>query len=163
MLKARQQIPPLTARTPAGQTIRAWDFRQKKNLVVAFLHAGCRRCKDFLEKISARSKDLAEREAIALIIFAEVPPARVIENLPPQIIVATDMTGHSQRAYLGDDAFGTAGQHLGVFVADRYGELYAQWLAREEQRLAGMGELLSWLAQIELACEECGVSHWPAD
>ncbi len=164
VLKTRQQIPPLTARTPAGHTVRAWDYKQKKNLVVAFLHAGCRRCEVFLSKLAARAAELAEREAVALVVFAEAPRAMLSENLPAQVLVAADMSGRSQRAYLGEDAFGSSGQQrVGVFVADRYGELYAQWVARDDDGLPGAGELLDWLGQIQVACEECGVSHWPAD
>lgn len=148
---------------PSGQTVRAWDFKQKKNLVTAFLHAGCRRCEGFVEKLVARAAELAEREAVALVVFPE-PPALAIGALPSQIIVAADVSGRSQCAYLGEDAFGPAGlERVGVFVADRYGELYAQWVGREEGALPGIGEILSWLSQIELACEECGVSHWSSE
>src|SRR5713226_4093564 len=116
----------------------------------------------FNKPLAARAAELAEREAQALVVFAEAAALRV-ENLPAQVVVAADMSGRSQRAYLGDDAFGQAGQErLGVFVADRYGELYAQWVAREEGGLPGVGEVLEWLGQIQLACEECGVSEWPA-
>ena len=162
MLRTRQLVPPLTARTPSGQTIRAWDYKQKKNLLIAFLHAGCRPCEVFLSKLAARPADLAEQEAVAIVVFAEAPLA--LENLPAQVVVAADMSGRSQRAYLGEEAFGPAGlERLGVFVADRYGELYAQWVARNDDGLPGVGELLEWLGQIQVACEECGVSHWPAE
>ncbi len=152
MLKTRQLIPALTARTSAGQIVRAGDYRQKKNLVLVFLHADCPRCDDFLGKLASRAAQLSEREAVALVVFPQ-PPAR-----------AADMSGRSQRAYLGSEAFGPAGQQRrGVFIADRYGELYAQCVAREEEDLPGTGEVLEWLAQIERAGEECGVSHWPAE
>ena len=36
MLTLRQLIPPLTARTAAGDTVRAWDYKQKRNLAIAF-------------------------------------------------------------------------------------------------------------------------------
>ncbi len=164
MLKTRQLIPPLTAHTPAGQTVCAWDYKQKKNLVIAFLHARCPRCAAFLGKLAARAAELAEREAVALVVLAEAPTALATENLPAQVVVAADMGGRSQRAYLGEEAFGPAGQErVGVFVADRYGELYAQWIARNEDGLPGVGELVEWLGQIQVACEECGVSHWPAE
>jgi len=152
LLKTRQLIPALTARTSAGQIVRAGDYRQKKNLVLVFLHADCPRCDDFLGKLASRAAQLSEREAVALVVFPQ-PPAR-----------AADMSGRSQRAYLGSEAFGPAGQQRrGVFIADRYGELYAQCVAREEEDLPGTGEVLEWLAQIERAGEECGVSHWPAE
>lgn len=164
MLKTRQIIPPLTARTSDGRTVQAWDFKQKKSLLIAFLHAGCARCDTYLAQVRGRAADLAEREAVALVIFSEAPPASAAESLPPQVVVASDMGGRAQRAYLGEDAFGPAGQErLGVFVADRYGELYAQWPARNEAELPAVGEALIWLAQIQMACEECGVSHWPVD
>jgi hypothetical protein len=34
MLRTRQLIPPLTIQTPDGRTVRAWDFKQKRNLVL---------------------------------------------------------------------------------------------------------------------------------
>src|SRR5947209_19197049 len=116
VLKTRQVIPPLTARTAGGQTVRACDYKHKKNLVIALLHAGCRRCEDFLNKLAARAAELAERESVALVVFAEAPRAMLSENLPAQILLAADMSGRSQRAYLGEDAFGSSGQQrVGVF------------------------------------------------
>ena len=158
MLRTGQIIPPVTARTPTGQTVRAWDFKQKRNLVIALLNAGCSGCQAYLEKLVACAPELAEREALALVVFAE-PPALGSENPPAQVMVATDMGGRSQRAYLGEDAFGPAGQQrVGVFAADRYGELYAQCVAAEADGLAGVREVLERLGQIQMACEECGVS-----
>jgi len=95
------------------------------------------------------------------VVFSETPSARVVENLPAQIVVATDMSGRAQKAFLGREAFGAAGQRLtGVFVTDRYGELYAQWSGTDDTGLPGTGEVLEWLGQIQVACEECGVTHW---
>ena len=164
VLKTRQIIPPLTARTPTGQIVQAWDYKQKKNLLIAFLHAGCRRCEEFLARLSERAADLAERGAVALAIFAESPSAALAESLAAQVVIAADVSGRSQRAYLGADAFGPAGQKLvGVFVTDRYGELYAQWVAASEDGLPGLEDVLGWLGQIQVTCEECGVSHWAAE
>ncbi len=107
--------------------------------------------------------EFADREAVALVIFSEPPPA-MSDDLPPQIVVAVDASGRALRAYLGEDAFGPAGQQrVGVFVADRYGELYAQWVGTNEEALPGVKETLGWLAQVQLACEECGISHWPTE
>ena len=47
MLRTGRLIPPLTLRTPDGRVVRAWDFEQKKNLVIAFLDAECAPCEDF--------------------------------------------------------------------------------------------------------------------
>jgi hypothetical protein len=163
VLRTRQLIPPLTARTPAGQTIRAWDFKQKKNLVVVFLDAAHPETEEFIQRLMARTAEIAEQEAIALVVFSGNPPVMLPTHLPAEIIVATDMSGRAARAYLGEDAFGVSGQQRsGAFVADRYGDLHAQWVvsASAGGALPGIGEILSYLRQIELACEECGVSHW---
>jgi peroxiredoxin len=164
VLKPRQLIPPLTAQTPAGRTVRAWDYKQKKSLVIAFLHAGCERCIAFADKLADHAAALTAREAIALLVFPPSPPAAIVARCSAFFVVATDMSGRSQRAYLGDDAFGTTGQRLlGVFVADRYGELYSCWTVPDEDGLPDVALALSWLGQIEVACEECGVTHWPAE
>jgi len=163
-LKVRQMIPAVTARAADGRAVRAWDFKQKRNLLIAFLHAGCTACEGFLKELTKRSAELVEREAVALLIFSETPAPRFVEHLPAPIIVATDMTGRSQKAFLGRDAFGPVGQRMtGVFVTDRYGELYAKWSGAGDAGLAGLGEILDWLTQIHVACEECGVSHWSTD
>jgi len=163
VLRTRQLIPPLTARTPAGQIVRVWDFKQKKNLVIALLDAGCSRDVNFAERLMTRASQIAEQESAALVVFSSAPPASLPAASPAEIIVATDMTGRAARAYLGEDAFGPAGQQRsGVFVADCYGELYAQWVVAGNVPLPGVDEILSWLGQIEVACEGCGVPSWLA-
>ncbi len=164
MLRTRQLIPPLTVRTLAGRTVQAWDYKQKKNLVIAFLHAGCASCAGFLDRLASRAADLKDRETVALIVYLETPPRAIAEPLPPEIVLGADMSGRSARAYVGEEAASLAGlDMLGVFVADRYGELYAQWLMYREHQFPGVAEILSWLRQIEVACEECSVPHWPAE
>jgi peroxiredoxin len=151
-LFTRQQIPPVTARTAEGRIIRAWDYKQKRNLVIAFLHADCPRCDGWLAQLAARAADFSERDAVVLAIYAETPP-RGADLLPSPFIAAADAAGHSQSAFLGREAFGPAGlDHIGVFVADRYGELYAQWIAQDSEDLPATGEILSSLWQIQVAC-----------
>ena len=151
-LLLRQLIPPLTARTAYGKTVRAWDYKQKRPLVIVFLHSDCSHCDNWLGRLSAQAGDLAEREAIALLIYAE-PPPRKTETLASPLIAAADATGHSQRAFLGRDAFGPAGlDRVGVFVTDRYGELYGQWIGRDASDLAAPGEILDTLSVIQIIC-----------
>ncbi len=151
-LRTRQLIPPVTARAADGAIVRAWDYKQKRNLVIAFLHSDCARCETWLAQLAARAADLSEREATGLIIYPETPP-RAAGILTEPIIAAADVTGHSQRAFLGREAFAPAGQdRVGVFVTDRYGELYSQWVARDADGLPAPAEILSALWQIQVAC-----------
>jgi AhpC/TSA family len=163
MLRVRQLIPPLTLRTAQGRTIRAGDFKQKKNLVVAFLDANCALCDEFLSQFAARAADLRGKETVALVAYLDAPPLSIAESLPEEIIAGADMPGRAARAFLGDDAFSARGLvRGGIFVADRYGELFAQWaIARHEFPAAD--EIFGWLDQIEMACEECSTPLWPAE
>lgn len=164
MLPLHEVIPPLTTRALDGRTVQAADYKQKRNLVLAFLHAHCSRCEEFLRRLAARAAEFAEQETAVLVVHSELPPGPLSQNLPPHLVLSTDLTGRSQRVYLGQEAFGPAGQQrLGVFVTDRYGELFAQWVGSDEDALPGTEDVVSWLRQIEMACEECGVYHWLAE
>ena len=153
-LRAGQLIPPLSLHTPNGRTIRAWDFKQKKNLVIAFLDADCALCADFLRQLAVRARDLGEKQAIALAVFLAPPPATLTDFLPNEIIAGCDMPGHGARAYLGEDAFSADGLvRPGLFVADRYGELFASW-PLTAHKFPVVREIFHSLEQIEMACQE---------
>jgi|SRR5208282_1468946 len=163
MLRMRQLIPPLSLHTPEGGTVRAWDFKQKKNLVIAFLDAECALCEDFLRRLAARAGELREREAVTLVAFLAPPALGFTDSLRKEIIAGCDVPGHGARAYLGEDAFAARGLvRGGVFVADRYGELFAQW-ALDGHRFPGMEEIFGALEQIEMGCEGCEVPAAPGD
>ncbi|MGB2889459.1 MAG: hypothetical protein WBC04_17330 [Candidatus Acidiferrales bacterium] len=164
MVRPRQLIPPLTIHTSEGRTVQAWDFKQKKNLVIAFLHADCAACREFLTHLASAPGELADREAVALVIFLETPSRTLVEGLPPEVIAGTDVSGRSVQDFLGKDALSNRGLELvGAFVTDRYGEVFAEWVVPDDHRLPGMAEIMRWLGQIEIACEECGVPRWPTE
>ena len=163
LLRNRQLVPPLTIHTPDGRTVRAWDYKQKKNLVIAFLDTDCAPCEEFLRALVASAAALREKEAIALIVFLEQPARRVTDSLPSGIIVGTDMPGNSARAFLGEDAFASRGfVRGGVFVTDRYGELFAQW-AIDRHKFPAIAEIFAALDHVEMACDECSTPLWAAE
>jgi peroxiredoxin len=159
-------IPPVTARTADGRVVQAWDWKQKRSLLIAFLHADCAECEAFLARVKAEAPRLAELEATALIVLPEPPPARLADAMPPHVVLAADISGRSQRAFLGKDALDTSRQarasSVGVFVTDRFGELHAQWCGGHES-LPGVPDAFSWLHQVQIACEECGAPHWAVE
>lgn len=163
MLRARQLIPPLNLHTPDGRTVRAWDFKQKKNLVIAFLDLDCAPCEEFFRRLAARAADFREKEAVALAAFLSPPPERLVHALPEEIIAGADVSGRGARAYLEEDAFASRGlARTGVFVADRYGELFAQWVSAAH-KFPPMEEIIGLLDYTGMACDECSVPQWPAD
>jgi AhpC/TSA family len=163
MLRTRQIIPALNLHTPDGRTVRAWDFKQKKNLVIVFLDLECAPCEEFFRALAARAGELREKEAVALGAFLSPLPERLSHSLPEEIIAGADISGRGASAYLGDDAFASRGlARTGVFVVDRYGELFAQWVS-PGHKFPTPEEILSWLDHIGMACDECSVPQWPAD
>ena len=163
MLRNRQLVPPLTIHTPDGRTVRAWDYKQRKNLVIAFLDTDCGPCEEFLRALVTNAAELRDKAAVALVVFLEQPARRVTDSLPPGIIVGADMPGNSARAFLGEDAFASRGfVRGGVFVTDRYGELFAQWTI-ERHKFPAIAEILAALDHVEIACDECSAPLWTAD
>ncbi|HTV57288.1 MAG TPA: hypothetical protein VMJ93_00285 [Verrucomicrobiae bacterium] len=149
-------IPPISLHLPDGRTLRAWDFKQKKYLIIAFLDSGCDACADFLRRLVAHAPELREKNAVVLIAFLEAPPPVLTEALPAGIFAGADYSGRGARAFLGRDALSPSGlQRRGVFAADRYGELFTQWILAGHE-FPPAGEIFSALAEMEIACEECG-------
>jgi len=155
MLRERQLIPPLTLRTPDGRVVRAWDFKQKKNLVIAFLDAECAPCEEFLKRVIGGAAELRARSAVALFLLMELPAPRISDSLPAEVMVGSDMPGRAARRFFGDAALADGTNCRGVFVADRYGELLAQWILRSHE-FPPFSEIEKWLDHAAIACDGCG-------
>ena len=50
-----------------------------------------------------------------------------------------------------------------VLIADRFGEVWAAWLAGDRHAFPSAKEIASWLEFIELQCRECEAPEWPAE
>jgi len=163
-LRVRHQIPALTLRTFDGRSVSAWDFKQRRNRVIAMLRADSPKSWGFVKELVAHAADWKEKEAVGLVVFQKVPLTGLPTALSPEIIAGTDETGNSIARYLGAQALGADGlQRQGVFVADRYGELYAKWIVEKNDELPNVREILKALEQIEIACEECQPTTWAMD
>lgn len=163
MLHVRQLIPPLTLRTPQGRTVHAWDFKQKKNLVIAFLDVSCPMCEVFAQTLASHAADLREKEAAALLVFAGTRSPSLRDSPVPEIISGSDIGGQGIGMFLGEDAASERGlSRRGVFVTDRYGEISALWSVGGHE-FPRIEEILSSLNLVQIACEECSVPDWPVD
>jgi len=161
MLPPREIIPPLTLHAVDGRTVRAWDFKQKKNLIISFLHAGCGACEEYLRQIAADSAAWKENGAVVLVSLLGSPSRAATEFLPENVIVGVDPSGRAANAYIGRDTLAPAGEaRLGVFVTDRYGELHAQWEITASHEFPPPARLQSHLERIEIACDECSSPLW---
>ncbi len=163
MLRKGAVIPPLTIRDPHGRLVSAWDYKQKRNLIIAFLDEGCSICERFVKSLITYAEDFRQREAVALLVFPQEPGSAECSALPAEIIAGTDVDGSGIQRFLGEDALSIQGLlRKGTFVIDRYGEVYDLWLA-EGHGFPTIEQILSSLDAIELICDECGVPYDPLD
>jgi hypothetical protein len=161
MLHVRQLIPPLTLLTPEGKTIHAWDFKQKRNMVIGFLDAECPLCEAFVRALGGHSAELREKEAIALLAFPEGASLSMSVPSPAEITVGSDIGNQSIRRFLGEDALSPKRvAPRAVFVTDRYGEIAGRWIIQGHD-FPTIEQILSTLNLVEIACEECSVPIWP--
>ncbi|HZS71689.1 MAG TPA: hypothetical protein VFA13_07620 [Candidatus Acidoferrum sp.] len=84
MLQVRQMIAPLTVRSRYGQRVHAWDFKQKQNLVIAFLDADCESCARFIWQTGARVACLRDKNARTHLVFAKMPRESPVGALPEE-------------------------------------------------------------------------------
>lgn len=163
MLHRRQLVPPLALADAHGHTVRAWDFKQSKNLVIAFIDADCATCREFVDELSKHAMEVGEKDAVVLVAFPDGPSPSHISGLPPGFIVGIDVGGRGAQAFLGTEASHAKQLRLrGVFVTDRYGEVSSNWIF-EGHQFPAISAILSALDLVEIACEECSVSDWPVD
>ncbi len=144
-----KQMAPLRLRTPDGCILDVSSFRHRSPVVVAFLEAGCERCRQWLADLLAERARWGARPAV-VVAWAEGNLTGKLPDIHSGLVESGD-----RERWLG------TGARVGVFVADRYGELYARWTAPDHDGLPSASSVLSRIEQAELACDECGVSHWP--
>ncbi len=164
MLPLRQLIPPLTLHASNGQTVRAWDFKQKKNLIIVFLHNECPRCEEFLRQLSANASLWKENEAVVLAAVLAQPSRVLIDSLHESVIVGVDSSGRAAIAYLGKHSLSPAGlAQLGVFQTDRYGELAAIWNVTSDHNFPDVADIAASLELTEMSCDACTTPIWPVE
>lgn len=164
MLLLRQIIPPLTLHLADGRTIRAWDFKQKKNLVIAFLHDDCPPCEDFLHNLSAAAPLWKENDTVVLAAFLSQPSHAITDALDASVILGVDRNGQSTAAYLGKDALSPSRvSSPAIFQTDRYGELAAQWQITRDHNFPPISEIATQAALSEMSCDSCAAPSWPTE
>ena len=152
VLHVGQLIPSLAARTPDGARVHAADYKQKRNLAIVFLHAECRACQGYIDRLARRAADFAEADAVALVVLPKLPPPAT--PLPAPLLLVADPTGKSQLHFFGGKVTNAGGPGpVGIFLADRYGQLSMQWPCGEANQLPSPEEVLKGLLQTQLAAD----------
>ena len=161
MLKLRQMLPVLSLHVSDGRIVRGWDFKQKKNLIIAFLHNDCALCAEFLRHMALRSMTWRENDAVVLAATLAQPSRVLAESAKEDVIVGVDLSGRAALEFLGKQSLGPSDLvRPAVFLSDRYGELAAMWEVNGDHNFPEAGEIAKHLQHAEMSCDSCANPAW---
>jgi len=150
-------LAPFELPASDGRTVRLWDYRLRRNLVLFFHHgAACPRCRAELVRFARHYPAYRERDAEVLAIG------------PDSLAAGAQLAGSLGLPFpLLADPAGSAAERQGVdlpaiVVANRVEEIWAAWAPSDELDLPSQEEILSWLEFIVIQCHNgCGRPEWP--
>lgn len=140
-----------------GAETRLSDYRGHYNLILVFneqpedVHCLLREC-------ACRYQSIREQGAELLLIVPEIA-LRQNESLQLPFPVLEDPDQQTASAY---GLQKNTRPISGIFVADRFGELFASYLGSEIAN-ATYSSILKWLEFINSQCPECEPPEWPLE
>ncbi|HWP44156.1 MAG TPA: redoxin domain-containing protein [Blastocatellia bacterium] len=147
--------------------LNPWNYKQHDNLLLFFFHGGgCAACRRLLRDIAAKHSEYRNLDCEVLAISREgIEELRQLAadlNLPFPLL--SDREGRVFEAYLGQGARGLKPREgdVAVFIADRFGELYARMIAADADGLPAEPGIRDWFQFIQIQCPECYAPEWPA-
>ena len=155
-------LPDIALPSAEGRQVRLSDYRGRSNLVVILaggLDDG--NLLRLLDEAAWKHSDFAGEEAEMIVILSkdragQTPP--VVKAGWPFVILADS----ERRAHRLFNALDAAGKPLpAIFIADRYGEICAEYQAGAQHGIPKIDEVLQWLFFINSQCPECGAPEWP--
>lgn len=151
LLEADQVVPgvPMTD-AATGRPVRAWDFRHRRALVLAFLHADCAACEAYGRDLAAVREDLSGAGAEARAVL----PAGTSGDGEGALPALIDETGRAVRRFLeAPEAVPL------VLLIDRFGAAWRSYPSPGHD-FPSTDEVVASLWHVATMCPECGVSTW---
>lgn len=143
------------AQTGPGQ------YKQHRNLVLIFFHsATCQQSRQLLSDITSHYGEYREKETQVLAISADDSKQlqRLARELALPFPLLTDINGKVTKKFL---KYNAAPAGAAVFIADRWGAIFAKEVFENDNDLLAEAEIRKWLEFIEIQCEECFPPEWP--
>ncbi len=98
----------------------------------------------FLKELAPRMADLRSFSVAGIAVVASEDDAGSLPTLPFRVFI--DANGKVRDRYLSDDAV------AGLFLLDRYADLYRQWLVQKIADLPDAEEVAGWMEAIGMQC-----------
>lgn len=162
-------LPAFTLEGAGGRSIRLWDYKQRRPVLLAFLHAGdCVCCRSWLHALAERQPLLDELRVVTLVVVPE-PVERLDAaqtELGSSMLLLSDADGAVAARYVPDASAAAATEGRGrgpmaLYAADRYLHCLGRWFASDGETLPELDEPLD---EIAFAAQEgcgCSLPAWP--
>ncbi|HWO71137.1 MAG TPA: hypothetical protein VNP94_10355 [Actinomycetota bacterium] len=144
LLEPGAVVPDVRFVDPAGREVSLWDFRQRRAVVLAFLHDGCGACGRFARELAAAEPEIGWAGGVVRAVTDGRPE--------PSLPALLDPGGGARRRLL-------ATEEPAVLVIDRYGAAWASWEA-PGHAFPEPAEIAASVRHEAFQCPECGVSTW---
>lgn len=170
-------LPAFSLEDASGRTIRLWDYKQRRPVLVAFVHGlECACCRAWVHALVERRALLDELRVVTLVVVSEAVERldAMQAELGGVAIVIRDADRAVAARYLpGVTAGGSAEGHerlnmadavrlpVGLYAADRYLHCLGRWFAEDADMLVSLDEPLG---EIAFAMQEgcgCSLPAWP--
>ncbi len=149
LLKRGQFVPNFTLPDSQGEPLRRSIYRGRQHLALVFLpDASDGAAQDYLRGLATRHAEIraAAAEVLAILPAAPVDLALLRQEQGLPFPLLSDADGATAARFLPQDA------HAGLFVVDRYGELYHGTAAPDAASLPPVAEVPEWLAAVDHQC-----------
>lgn len=98
----------------------------------------------FLEGLAPELVRLRSLPAQGIVVVGSADAAGPLPT--PPLVVAVDAEGRVRERYLPEEAV------AGLFVLDRFGALYHQWIVREVADLPSIKDVTEWIEAVGMQC-----------
>lgn len=149
LLRPGQLVPNFTLLTSQGEPLRRTIYRGRKHLVLVFLPAAADEAgRAYLRALGDRYADIraAAGEVLAILPASPAELAELRGDLALPFPLLSDPDRATGARFL------PRGTQAGVFIIDRYGELYHGAPAATSAGLTDPGETLVWLNAVDHQC-----------
>ncbi len=154
-LELDRVVPHFTLPSVEGGTVSIKDYRQKLNLVIAYLDLDrCGGCGDLLREFADNYAVYRDLETEILAVCPQ--PIADLQSRLSGMGLPFPVLSDERREVAGVYLEGQGNPAAAIFVTDRFGALQTVMMAPTEQDLPNQQSILDWLSLIESECPECG-------
>ncbi|MGZ6391711.1 MAG: peroxiredoxin family protein [Ktedonobacterales bacterium] len=171
-------LPTFSLEDAGGRTIRLWDYKQRRPVLLAFVHAtDCVDCRMWLRSLSERQAQLMELRVVTLVVVPE-PAERLValqaelgsvatvlsdaeHAVTARYIPSAPAAGSAALSVRPKTATASLRQPVGLYAADRYLHCLGRWFAEDANTLPPLDEPLGEIAfAVQEGCG-CSLPAWP--